>query len=177
MLELEMQEVVDKFHDEVARLRIGAVNIEVAKNINVDAYGSKMPLYQVATLSAPNAMTLIVTPWDKGLLKEIANAISEHYSSEISPTIKGESVYVNFPPITKEKQQEYLKLIKDLAEKYRQRLRDVRNEAKNKIEAGKQDGDVTEDAYYKAIEQLDDLTRKFVEKINSIYEGKKQELA
>lgn len=176
-LNLELEEQVERFQNEVAKMRIGAVNIESAKQIQVEAYGSKVPLYQVATLSAPNAMTLIITPWDKNLLKDLADAISDYYGSDITPNIKDNAIYINFPPLTKERQMEYLKLIKKLAETYRQRLRDVRNEYKNKIEAAKQEGSLTEDDYYKAIERLDASTKKYVDEINSIYEKKKQELS
>ncbi len=176
MASLEMDEVVDSFKHEVNKLRIGSVNIEAAKGIMVDAYGAKTPLYQVATLSAPSAMTLVVTPWDKSLLKNIAEAISEHFAHEVSPSIKSESVYVNFPPITKERQKEYLKIIKDTAEKYRQRLRDVRNDAKSKIETLKKDGDITEDDYYKYIEKLDKMIREHTDSIAEVYETKKESL-
>ncbi len=175
-LELDLEEQLERFQKEVAKMRIGEVNIESAKQIQVEAYGSKVPLYQVATLSAPNAMTLVVTPWDKNLLKNLADAINDYYGSDITPNIKDDAIYINFPPLTKERQQEYLKLIKKLAETYRQRLRDIRNEYKNKIESAKQEGNLTEDDYYKALEKLDTYTKKYVEQINSIYEHKKQEL-
>ncbi len=70
-------------------------------------------------------------------------------------------------------QLEYLKLIKDLAEKFRQRLRDLRNEAKSKLE----DMELPEDLHFKAQERLDELTRKYTEEINSVYEDKKQQLS
>ncbi len=172
-VEQDYKEIVDRFKGEVDKLRLGNVNLEVAKNIQVEAYGSMVPLYQIASLSAPTAMTLVVTPWDKSLLKPIAEALAAAYNNEVTPTVKDNAVYVNFPPITKEKQLEYLKLIKDLAEKFRQRLRDLRNEAKSKLE----DMELPEDLHFKAQERLDELTRKYTEEINSVYEDKKQQLS
>jgi ribosome recycling factor len=171
-----MAEVIESFKIEMQKIRIGSVNVESIKNISVKAYGSYMPLYQVATITAPSAVSMVITPWDKGVLNDIANAISEEFKKEINPNIKDNSVYINFPPLTQEKKEEFVKIIKEKGEQFRQRLRDVRQDIKSNIEELKTSGDAPEDAVFKALEQLDETTKKFTEQIAELYEHKKEQL-
>ncbi|WKZ30199.1 MAG: ribosome-recycling factor [Candidatus Dojkabacteria bacterium] len=172
----EMTEVIESFKTEMQKIRIGSVNIEVVKNISVEAYGSYMPMYQVATITSPSAASMVITPWDKGLLNNIASAIGEEFKKEINPNIKDNSVFINFPPLTQEKKEEFVKVIKEKGEQFRQRLRDVRQEIKSDIEALKTNGEAPEDVVFKALEALDETTKKFTEQISEIYENKKEQL-
>lgn len=174
--ELKMVGIIDHFEKEVSKMRIGSVNVQFLKEIEVEAYGSKMPINQVATISVPNAISAIITPWDKANVQIIANAIAEAFNYEINPTVRDNAVYVNFPPLTQEKRKEYLKILKTQVEEYRQRLRDIRQDAKNAIERLKKDGEITEDEYYKSIEDLDELTRNYTDQIQSIFDKKAKAL-
>lgn len=171
----ELEEIVQAFKDEIAKLRVGAVDVETVKNISVDVYDSSMPVYQLATVLAPNAMTVVVTPWDKNIIKDLADALSEALG-DVNPVVKGESIYLNFPPITEEKKKEYLKLIGKIAEKYRQQLRDIRNEAKRKLEHLHKEGGLPDNDFYKALERLDELTRNYRQQIDDAYAKKEAQL-
>ena len=173
-LDNEFAKVISRFKDEVAKLRVGAVDVENVKQIQVDAYGSMMPIYQIATVMSQGATTIVITPWDKKLLEHIAKALDAEFE-DITPAVRGESVYLNFPPITEEKKKEFLKLISKNAENYRQQLRDIRNDYKKKLEDMKKDGDLPENDFYKAMEQLDETTRKFRDEIDSIYKAKEKQ--
>jgi len=175
-LELEMLSSVEAFSKEVAKLSMGNVNIQFIKDINVKAYGSSSPMYQVATITCPNAISAIITPWDKSIIKSIVEAVEDAYNKEIVPNVRDNSVYLNFPAVTEEKKREYLKIIKDKAEDYRNRIRNHRQNAKADIEKAKKEGYITEDEYYKFVEELDDLTRKYTEEVNKVYEKKKASL-
>lgn len=175
-VDTSMQLAVEAFKEEAQKLRAGSVNIDQLKNISVTAYGTPMPLYQVATISTPTAVTAIISPWDKGNLQNVASAIQAELKGDITPSIREDAVYLNFPPLTQEKKEEYAKLLKDRSENYRQGLRDIRQDAKSKFEEMKKNGELPEDAAFKAIEDLDETIKKFTDQINTIYENKKEQL-
>ena len=173
--EKEFEEVIERFKEEVAKLSIGAADVQRVKEIQVNVYDTTMPIYQVASVLAPNAMTVVVTPWDKNILKQIAEALASELK-DITPTIKDNAVYLNFPPITEEKKKEYLKLLSKIAERYRQQLRDVRNEFKKKLEQLHKEHSLPDNDFYKAIERLDELTREYRAKIDETVSKKEDQL-
>ncbi|MFZ6022123.1 MAG: ribosome-recycling factor [Patescibacteria group bacterium] len=173
-VDTDMQLAVEAFKEEAQKMRAGSVNVDALKNVQVTAYGATMPLYQVATISAPSAATAVITPWDKGNVKNVADALQADLKGEVTPTVKDDAIYLNFPPLTQEKKEEYTKMLKDRSENFRQGLRDIRQTAKTKIEEMKKDGELPEDAMFKALEDLDETTKKFTEQINEVYEKKKE---
>jgi len=173
-LDTDMQIAVESFKEEAQKMRAGSVNIDALKNIQVTAYGSVMPLYQMASISTPSAATAVITPWDKGNVQAIADAVQAEMKGEVMPSVKDSSIYLNFPALTQEKKEEYTKILKDRSENFRQGLRDIRQTAKSKLEEMKKDGELPEDALFKALEDLDETTKKFTEQINDIYEKKRE---
>ncbi len=175
-LDTDMQLALEGFKEEAQKMRAGSVNVDQLKNIQVMAYGSAMPLYQVATISTPTAVTAIITPWDKGNLRAAADAIQSEMKGEVMPSVKDDAIYLNYPPITQEKKEAFTKLLKDKSENYRQGIRDIRQNAKSKFEDMKKEGALPEDAFFKALEDLDETTKKFTDLINEVYEQKKEQL-
>ena len=173
-LDTDMQIAVESFKEEAQKMRAGSVNIDALKNIQVSAYGSAMQLYQMASISTPSAATAVITPWDKGNVQPIADAIQAEMKGEVTPSVKDSSIYLNFPLLTQEKKEEYTKILKDRSENFRQGLRDIRQTAKSKFEELKKEGELPEDALFKALEDLDETTEKFTEQINDIYEKKRE---
>ncbi len=171
----EYEELLSRYKDEIATLRVGAVDLEKVKNIEVDAYGTNMPVYQVATVMSQSALTIVITPWDKKLLDKIAEAVTSALK-DVTPTIKGDAVYLNFPPLTEEKRKEYLKLISKLGEHFRQQLRDIRNRYKRQIEEANKSGEIPDSMIHKVLEKLDSLTRQFREEIDKIYGNKEKQI-
>jgi ribosome recycling factor len=175
-VDTDMQLAVESFKDEAQKMRAGSVNVDSLKNIQVMVYGAAMPMYQIATISTPSAATAIITPWDKANINAIAGAIQTELKGEINPSVKDNAVYLNFPPLTQEKKEQLTKILKDRSENYRQGLRDIRSTAKSKFEEMKKEGELPEDACYKAIEDLDETIKKYTDEINSIYEQKREVL-
>ena len=173
-LDTDMQIAVESFREEAQKMRAGSVNIDALKNIQVSAYGSALPLYQMASISTPSAATAVITPWDKRNVQPIADAIQAEMKGEVTPSVKDSSIYLNFPLLTQEKKEEYTKILKDRSENFRQGLRDIRQTAKSKFEELKKEGELPEDALFKALEDLDETTKKFTEQINDIYEKKRE---
>lgn len=173
---LKMMELVEAYKEELQKLRVGSANPEKVKNTQVDVYGNFMPLFQVATIAVPSAITVVITPWDKNNMKAIADALQKELAGEATPTVKDTSVYINYPPLTQEKKEEFVKILKDKAEQIRQRLRDVRQDAKSTLEDQKKNGELPEDSFFKAIEDLDEQIKKSSEEVNTLYEQKKEQL-
>lgn len=171
-----MNEVIESFKTELSKLRLGGANVEMVKNISVEVYGNYMPMYQVATISSPSANSIIITPWDKANLRAIGAGIDDEFKKEVNPNIRDDAVYLNFPPLTQEKKEEFVKLIKEKSENYRQRMRDARQDIKTELEQMKKDAEVSEDLIFKALEELDEITRQYTEQINELYETKKVQL-
>jgi len=172
----EMSQVIDSYNIELQKIRVGAVNVEVIKAISVEVYGSYIPLFQVATISSPSANTVIITPWDKSNLRNIGSAIEAEFKGEVNPNIKDDAVYLNFPPLTQEKKEEFVKFLKEKSEQFRQRLRDVRQTFKSLLDEMKKNSEAPEDEIFRGLEELDKITKEFTEKINELYEAKKTQL-
>ena len=173
-VDTDMQLAIEAFKEEAQKMRAGGVNIETLKNVQVTVYGAQTPLYQVATISAHSVATAIITPWDKSNVQVIADALQADMKGEVMPSVKDCAIYLNFPPLTQEKKEQYTKILKDRSENFRQGLRDIRQTAKTKIEELKKNGDLPEDDMFKALEDLDETTKKFTEQINDIYEKKRE---
>lgn len=172
----DMDQVIESFKTEIQKLRAGAVNVEHIKNIHIDVYGSKVPMYQVATITAQSAIAVTITPWDKNNLRSISEGINEEFKGEVNPNVRDNAVYLNFPPVTQEKKEEYVKMLKEKAEQFRQRLRDVRQDVKSDIEELKKNSEAPEDVIFKGLEDLDNITKQYTENINDIFENKKEQL-
>jgi len=172
----EMSQVIDSFTIELQKVRVGAVNIELIKSISVEVYGSFIPMYQVATISIPSANSIVITPWDKNNLRNMALAVEVEFKGEINPNVKDDAVYLNFPPLTLERKEEFVRFIKDKGEQYRQRLREVRQTIKSMIDEIKKKSEAPEDEVFKALAELDEITKEYTEKINDMYEAKKNQL-
>lgn len=173
-VDTDMQLAIEAFKEEAQRMRAGGVNLETLKNIQVTAYGVPTPLYQISTISAPSIATAVITPWDKSNVQAIADAIQADMKGEVMPSVKESAIFLNFPPLTQEKKEQYTKILKERSENFRQGLRDIRQTAKTKIEEMKKDGDLPEDDMFKALEDLDETTKKFTDQINDIYEKKRE---
>jgi ribosome recycling factor len=103
-VDTDMQLAVESFKEEAQKMRAGSVNMDAIKNIQVTAYGTTMPLYQVATISAPSAATAVITPWDKGTIKAVADAVQADMKRSYA-ICEGRCHLSEFPPLTQEKKR------------------------------------------------------------------------
>lgn len=171
----EFQKVVESLQRDLGSLRTGRASIALVEDVEVEAYGSKMPLKGVASLSTPDARTLLIEPWDKSVLKDIERALVAA-NLGINPVVDGTAVRLMMPQLTEESRKELIKIMKTKLEEYRQRLRRVRDEAKERILAAEREKDLSEDERFRQQELLDKMAGEFNEEIKNIAEKKEAEI-
>ena len=143
--------------------------------ILVDYYGAPTPLQQLGTIAIPEARTVLITPFDRSAMASIDKALRES-DLGVNPTDDGNLIRVVLPALTEERRRDYVKLAKNKAEEARVAIRGIRRKAKETLDKIKKDGDAGEDDVKRAEEKLDGLTKRHVEQVDKVLEGKEKEL-
>ena len=161
--------------EEFDAVRAGRANPKVLDRITVEYYGSETQLNGVATISSPDARTLVIQPWDTSLLKEIQKAI---LSSElgINPQNDGKVIRLIFPQLTEERRKELTKQVKKYAEEAKVAMRNIRRDGMDYVKKLKKDSQITEDEQKKAEKDLQDMLDKFTKKVDEALAAKEKEL-
>ena len=168
-----MKKAVEVAKDDFSTVRTGRANPLLFQKIMVDYYGSPTPLAQLASLNNPEARTLIVTPYDKGALKEIERAIATTPNLGANPQNDGNIIRVTLPELTEERRREFVKLVRDKGEQSRVSLRNIRRKAKDDLDALKEVG---EDEISRAEKDLEAATKHHVDAIDDALKRKEAEL-
>jgi len=160
---------------EFAGVRTGRANASILDKLVVEAYGSPMPLNQLANVKTPDAQTLVIEPWDKTTLAAIEKAIM---SSDLglSPNNDGIVVRVPFPPLTEERRVELFKICKDYAEGAKVAVRNIRRDANSKIDGLKKNSEIGEDEAFTAQDEVQKLTDGAVKKIDEALAAKEKDI-
>ena len=177
MLEAEekMEQALEASKRELASIRTGRANPSMFNSILVDYYGAPTALQQLAGITIPEARTVIVSPYDRSAMKAITTAIRES-DLGVNPTDDGTIIRVTLPALTEERRRDYVKLAKSRAEESRVQVRGIRGRSKKELEAIKRAGEAGEDDVKRAETELDALTRRFVEAIDTALSAKESEL-
>ena len=177
MLEAEekMEQALEASKRELASIRTGRANPSMCNPILVDCYGAPTPLQQLAGITIPEARTVIVSPYDRSAMKAITTAIRES-DLGVNPTDDGTIIRVTLPALTEERRRDYVKLARSRAEESRVQVRGIRGRSKKELEAIKRAGEAGEDDVKRAETELDALTRRFVEAIDTALSAKESEL-
>ena len=173
--ERRMGKAVDHLLEEFGAVRAGRANAKVLDRITVEYYGSETPLNGVATISSPDARTLVISPWDTKLLKDIQKAIQ---SSDlgINPQNDGRVIRLVFPQLTEERRKELTKQVKKYGEDAKVAMRNIRRDGMDYVKKLKKNNEITEDEQKKAEQDLQDLLDKFTKKVDTALEAKEKEL-
>ena len=171
----KMDKTLDVLADNFGAVRAGRANAKVLDRITVEYYGSETPLNGVATISTPDARTLVIQPWDTTLLKEIQKAIQ---ASElgINPQNDGKVTRLIFPQLTEERRKELTKQVKKYAEEAKVAMRNIRRDGMDYVKKLKKNSEITEDEQKKAEKDLQDLLDKFIKKVDEALAAKEKEL-
>jgi ribosome recycling factor len=161
--------------EDLGSLRVGRANPMIVEGIVVEAYGAKSPLKQVASISVPEARTLVIQPWDKSIAKDIEKAIIAA-NIGINPINEGQQIRLVIPQLTEESRRELTKLVSEKMEKARITIRQIRDEIKDAVQAGEKDGDLTEDDRYNLQKKLDELVKEYNEEVKTQGEAKEREI-
>ncbi len=160
---------------ELSNVRTGRANLHLLDGVRVDYYGTATPLNQVATLSVPEARLIVVKPWEKNMIPPIEKAIRDA-NLGLNPQSDKDLVRVPIPPLTEERRKEIVKQVKAKGEDHKIAVRNERRDAKELIEAGEKDGDISGDEAKKALEKMQKATDEGVKKIDEIVAAKEKEV-
>ncbi len=167
----KMDQAVDHANQEFGTIRTGRANPNLLNRITVDYYGTETQLQQIAGFAVPEARLLVVTPYDKSAIGDIERAIQES-DLGLNPSSDGNVIRLAFPTLTEERRKELIKLVRGLAEDGRVAIRNVRRHAKDAIEAE----DVSEDDIHRAEKTLQEMTDRYVNKLDKLLASKEEEL-
>ena len=169
--ELNMMSAISHLETELAKIRAGRANPIMLKGVSVEYYGNLTPLNQVASVSTPNAQTISIQPWEKDMLEEIEKSIINS-NLGLNPVNNGESLLINIPPLTEERRVELTKMAKSESESAKVSIRNTRKEANNKIKGL----DISEDLKSNLEIDSQDLTDKYIKKIDEMFTLKEKDI-
>ncbi len=171
----KMDKTLDVLDDNFGAVRAGRANAKVLDRISVEYYGQETPLNGVATISSPDARTLVIQPWDSQLLKEIQKAI-QMSDLGINPQNDGRVIRLTFPQLTEERRKELTKQVKKYAEDAKVAMRNIRRDGMDYVKNLKKKNEITEDDQKKAEKDLQDLLDKYIKQVDAALAAKEKEL-
>ena len=166
-----MDKALEHVQEEFGAVRAGRANAKVLDRITVEYYGSETPLNGVATISSPDARTLVISPWDTKLLKDIQKAIQTS-DLGINPQNDGRVIRLVFPQLTEDRRKELVKQIKKYAEEAKVAMRNIRRDGMDYVKKLKKNSEITEDDQKKAEKDLQDLLDKMIKKVDEVTAAK-----
>ena len=171
----KMDRTLEHLGEDFDAVRAGRANAKVLDRISVEYYGIETPLNGVATISSPDARTLVITPWDTKLLKEIQKAI-QMSDLGINPQNDGRVIRLIFPQLTEERRKDLSKQVKKYAEDAKVAMRNIRRYGMDYVKKLKKNNEITEDDQKKAEKDLQDMLDKYIKKVDAALAAKDKEL-
>lgn len=173
--EERMDAAIDALRREFATVRTGKATPVLLDTVRVDAYGSKMPLNQLANISTPDASLLVVQPYDKTLLVDIEKAI-QTANLGLNPANDGNLIRIPVPPLTEERRKEYAKLLHQMAEEGRISVRRARKISNDQIKQAIKDHETGEDEGFRQLEKIQEMTNSYSSLLDEMLENKEKEV-
>ena len=173
--ERRMQKSVEAVTHDLSGIRSGKATPGLLDSVRVDAYGQKMPLNQMASISVPDPKSLVVQPWDKSIIGDVVKAI-QIAELGFNPQVEGNIVRIPVPPLSEERRRELAKLCKKIAEDGKVAIRNVRRDANDQLKKAEKDKQISEDQQHRSMEKIQELTDKFIKKVDELVEAKEKEI-
>lgn len=173
---LKLSGAVEHLQNELKKVRTGRANAGMLDGVVVDAYGSQMPLNQVATIATPDAQLLQITPFDPNNLQAIAAAIRNNQSLGLNPADDGRVVRVPIPPLTEERRRDLVKQIGEKVEESMIAMRNIRHDLLKSADTAKKDKSISEDDVKRIEKQIDDLMMQQKQAVDQLAKAKEAEL-
>lgn len=173
--ESKMQKCIESTRGEFASIRTGRATPALLDRLHVEAYGAAVPLKQVATVSAPDARTLVIAAFDRNTVGDIRKAI-EKSDLGLTPNIDGSQIRLMIPPLNEERRKDLVKIVKKKGEDGKVAVRNVRHKIHDDLKAQLKDHKITEDESKRMQDQLQKLTDKFVKEIDQLITTKEKEI-
>jgi ribosome recycling factor len=170
-----MDKTVEFFRNDLKSVRTGRAAPGLVEHLMVDYYGTPTPLKSLATISAPEPASIVIKPFDIGCLKDIEKAIKSSDLS-LSPILDGKMVRLNIPPLSEERRKQIVHQVKQMAEKTKVSVRNIRRDAIKQLEDAEKAKTIGEDARDKAKDEVEKLTKKHVDAIDEVAKHKAEEI-
>lgn len=174
--ERKMRASIDILKNDLSTLRTGHATPAIIEHIKVDYSGILTSLNQIARITAPEMSILVIQPWDRNSIQNIEKAILKSELG-LTPSNDGSIIRLNIPPLTEERRQELIRVVHNKLEGKRIAIRNIRHEVMNEFKKFVKNKDISEDEHKRALEQLQQLTDKFIFDIELIGQEKEIELA
>ncbi len=174
--ERKMNSALGHFGDDLKKVRTGRAHPDMLSGVMVDAYGSKMPLHQVANVTAPEAQQLLVSPFDPGQITAITTAIRDDQSLGLNPSDDGRVVRVPIPALTEERRREMVKQLGDKVENARIALRNIRQDGLKDAKRAKEAKQLSEDDVKAVEKEFDKLMQTYQGHIDEQFKAKEKEI-
>ena len=176
---MEMAEKMDKsldaFKQDLSKIRTGRASLSLLDGIKAEAYGSSMPLNQVATLTIPESRQIVIQPWDPQVISSIEKAILKSELG-LTPANDGKVIRINIPQLTEERRKELVKIVKKIAEEYRVAVRNHRRDAIDTLKKQKKNKEISEDEQFKLQDEAQKETDSYIAKIDEVAADKENEV-
>lgn len=166
---------IQHLQKEFGSLRTGRATPALVEDIPVSAYGSTMEIKGLASINTPDSKSLIIEPWDKGLLQNIEKGIRDA-GIGLNPVVDGQVIRVMVPQMTEESRKKIVKLMKEMMEETRIRLRAAREDIREETLKKEKEKEFTEDEKFKLFDELDKLTKEFTDEVGEMGERKEEEI-
>ena len=173
--EQKMKKAVEFFNDELKSVRTGRASTGLVENLKVDYYGTPTPLRQLATLAAPQADMIVIKPFDPASVGEIEKAIKNSDLS-LAPVNEGKIIRLNVPPLSQERRTQLVAQVRQVGEQSKVIIRNIRRDANKQFEKEQKDKTITEDNLDKGKKQIDDITKKYTDRVDSVVKNKSDEI-
>jgi ribosome recycling factor len=171
----KMEKAVEHVAHQFVAVRTGRASPALIERLNVDYYGSPVPLQQLASFQVPEARLLVIKPHDRSAIGAIEKALNGS-DIGVNPSNDGIIIRLAFPALTEDRRKEYVKVVKNLAEDGRVVLRSVRRDARKALETAEKDGDISKDELERAEKDLEKMTQEHVDTIDKAAVRKEQEV-
>lgn len=171
----KMRKAVEVTKDDFAGIRTGRASPALVERLKVSYYGTETPLQQLAGLSVPESRVLLINVYDRGAVSSVERAIRES-DLGLNPSTDGNIVRLNFPPLTGERRQDLVRLVRHKAEDGRVAIRNLRHSAKKRLEATEHEHEISQDELHRSEKDLQALTDQYVSEIDTLLAHKEEEL-
>jgi ribosome recycling factor len=177
MIEMKrkMDRALEVLGQDFSRIRTGRASVTLLEGIKVDAYGTAMPISQVASLAAPEPRLLTVQPWDTALMSDLEKAILRS-DLGLTPSNDGKIIRIPIPPLTTERRKELVKSTKKMTEESKVALRNLRRDANEQLKELKREKQISEDEAFKAQDEVQKVTDDYIKKLDALAAEKEKEI-
>lgn len=174
-LQSKMQKVIEHLEEEFVGIRTGRAHPALVSDIKIDYYGAPTPVKQLATINIPEGRTIVISPFDKNMIKAVEKGILAS-SLGVTPQSDGEVIRINLPELTNERRVELTKVVRKYAEEAKVVVRNYRRDSNDNYKKMEKDSDISEDDMHKYLKDVQDVTDEYIKKVDEVLKKKEEEI-